>query len=600
MHGSVAPASGPGAQTMTRQPPQRAIDTGRQAEALVACLRGGGPLPIALRGSRLLRHPLFNKDAAFTREERAALGLSGLLPDRVATIEDQVRVEIERLERKGDELERFIGLAALHDRNETLFYRVLVEHLEALLPIVYTPTVGRACQEFSRLQRRYRGLWITPAHAERIPAVLRNAPVDDVRLIVVTDNERILGLGDQGAGGMGIPIGKLALYCAGAGIHPAQTLPVSLDVGTDNEELLADPAYTGVRAPRLRGADYDAFVERFVEGVREVFPRAVLQWEDFKQHNALRLLERYRRRLCCFNDDVQGTASVVVAGILAALRVTGVPLVEQRFVFLGAGAAGIGIARLLADAMRAAGADESCVERAIVQLDSTGLVHAGREGLEESKREFALSAAALAHHGLDPARDGGLEAVVRRVAPTALIGTSAQPGAFDEASVRAMAAGVERPVILPLSNPTSRSEAAPADLLRWTAGRALVATGSPFEPVEHAGRRHVPGQANNAFVFPGVGLGAIVSRAREVSDAMFLAAARAVAEAVSAERLEQGALYPRVADLRAVSRAVAISVVREARDTGLGRELDDAAIERAIDEAMWFPAYVPYVPCEPR
>jgi malate dehydrogenase (oxaloacetate-decarboxylating) len=368
-------------------------------------------------------------------------------------------------------------------------------------------------------------------------------------------------------------------------------------VGTDNEQLLADPAYLGMRAARLRGAAYDEFVERFVEGVREVFPRAVLQWEDFKQHNALRLLERYRRRLCSFNDDIQGTASVVVAGILAALRITGRPLTEQRFVFLGAGAAGIGIARLLADALRAEGAAREAIARALVQIDSTGLIHAGRAGLEDSKREFALSPADLQALDLDPARDRSLAAIVRRVRPTVLIGTSAQPGAFDEESVRALAERVERPLILPLSNPTSRSEAVPANLLRWTDGRALVATGSPFEPVRHGGRAHVIGQANNVFIFPGVGLGAIVSQAREISDAMFLVAARAVAGQVTAQRLAQGALYPSVSSLREVSRAVAVAVVREARDSGLGRALGDEQVDPAVDEAMWFPAYVPYVPC---
>src|SRR5688572_17469893 len=511
-----------------------------------------------LRGRALLRHPLFNKGAAFSAEERETFGLRGLMPARVATLADQVRLELAHLERKGDDLERYIGLAALQDRNETLFYRVLVENLEALMPIVYTPVVGRACQEYSHVLRRYRGLWLTPPDAGRLHELLANAPYRDVRLIVVTDNERILGLGDQGAGGMGIPIGKLALYCAGAGIHPALTLPISLDVGTENQDLIDDPLYMGYRAPRLRGEAYDAFVESFVEAVMHVYPRALLQWEDFKQHNALRLHARYRRRLASFNDDIQGTAAAVVAGVLAALRVTGRPMAEQRFVFLGAGAAGIGIARLLALALRAEGVEAETIRRALVQLDSKGLIHAQRPGLEESKREFALGPDALAAYGLDGGSND-LESVVTRVRPTVLIGTSAQPGSFDEPLVRAMAEHVERPLVLPLSNPTSLSEGKPEDILRWSDGRALVATGSPFAPVRLDGRVHVPGQANNAFIFPGLGLGAIVSEAREVTDAMFLAASRAVAGAVSAERLQQGALFPPVAELRSVSRSVALA-----------------------------------------
>jgi len=562
------------------------------ARARLPFVAAGETLPLPLRGRALLREPLFNKDAAFTVEEREAFGLHGLLPARVATLADQVRLEMAHLERKEDELERYIGLAALQDRNETLFHRVLLENLEALLPIVYTPVVGRACQEYSRILRRYRGLWLGPGDAERLPERLRNAGAGEVRLIVVTDNERILGLGDQGAGGMGIPIGKLALYSAAAGIHPALTLPISLDVGTDNAQLLADPLYMGTRTPRLRGGAYDAFVERFVAAVLEVHPRAVLQWEDFKQHNALRLLDRYRGRLTSFNDDVQGTAAVVVASLLAALRLTGQQLAEQRLVLLGAGAAGIGIARLVRAALRAEGASAEVAARAVVALDSKGLIHAGRPGLEEDKREFALPAEALRALGLSEPERHDLAAVVRHVRPTALIGTSAQRGAFSEPVVREMARHVERPLILPLSNPTSCSEAEPADLVRWTGGRALVATGSPFAPVRHEGTLHVPGQANNVFVFPGVGLGAIVAGARELTDAMFLAAARAVAAGVSAERLRQGALFPPVSALRAVSRAVALAVARETT-SGTGR---DEELVAAVDAAMWTPEYARYVP----
>jgi malate dehydrogenase (oxaloacetate-decarboxylating) len=559
-------------------------------------LRSGEPLPVPLRGSAILEDPVYNKDAAFTEEEREAFGLRGLLPSRVATIEEQVRLELERLHRKADDLEKYIGLSALHDRNETLLYRVLVENLEELMPIVYTPVVGQACQEFSHILRRYRGLWITPRDIERIPEMLRNYRNPDARLIVVTDNERILGLGDQGAGGMGIPIGKLALYTAGAGIHPSLTLPISLDVGTDNPKLLNDPLYMGYRRPRLRGQEYDDFIETFVQAVQDTFPRVVLQWEDFKQHNAIAILDRYRHRITSFNDDIQGTAGIVVAGIFAALRALKQPLGEQRFVFLGAGASGIGIARLIRAEMGVQDVRKKDIQRAIAQLDSKGLTFLDRDPLDADKKEFALNAEVMQHYGLEGKDRYDLETVIRHIKPTVLIGTSATPGAFTEAAIREMAKHVERPVILPLSNPTSKTEATPADIMKWTEGRALVATGSPFDPVTHDGKKHLIGQANNAFIFPGVGLGAIVSESREVTDGMFLAAARAAAEEVSKERLEQGSLFPGQNDLRRVSRRIAIDVIREARESGFGRTIHDDDIEAAVDNAMWFPEYPRYTP----
>ncbi len=545
-------------------------------------------------GADLLEHPLLNKDTAFTEEERTRHGLRGLLPVGVTTIEAQVDLEMEHLRRKGDDLERFIGLASLQGRNETLYYRVLVDNLEELLPIVYTPVVGRACQEFSHIMRRPRGLWITPDDMERIPELLRNAGRGEVRLIVATDNERILGLGDLGAGGMGIPVGKLAIYTAGAGIHPTLTLPISLDVGTDNADLLDDPLYLGWRHPRLRGEPYDRFIEVFVEAILDVFPHAVLQWEDFKQHNAIRLLDRYRHRLTSFNDDIQGTSAVVVAGVLSALRRLEEPLSEQRFVFLGAGAAGIGIARLVRMAMRREGADEETVGHAIAMLDSHGLTFEGRGPLDQDKLEFALGADALAFHGfgdVEPVSRFDLESIVRNVRPTVLIGTSGTPDTFTEPAIRAMAEYARMPVILPLSNPTSKTEVQPARAIEWTDGRALVATGSPFDPVDYAGRTHLIGQANNAFVFPGVGLGAIVSETREVTDEMFLGAAEELAGCVDADRLARGALYPSVASLRDVSRRIAIRVASEARDLGLGRSFDDGEIEAAVDGAIWEPVY---------
>jgi malic enzyme len=565
--------------------------------AWVEALRTGtAPVPVPLRGHELLEHALLNKDTAFSEHEREAFGLRGLLPPRVRTLEEQVALEMAKNRRKDDELERFIGLAALQDRNETLFYRLLLENFEELMPIVYTPVVGQACQEYSHIMRRPRGVWLTPEDVDRIPELLSNARHEDVRLIVATDNERILGLGDQGAGGMGIPVGKLALYTAGAGIHPALTLPVSLDVGTDNEALLNDPGYFGHREPRLRGPAYDGFIEAFVEGVLEVFPHSVLQWEDFKQHNALRLLDRYRHRITSFNDDIQGTAAVVMAGIGSALRILHEPLGAQRFVFLGAGAAGIGIARLLRAQMLREGVPEGDVRRAIVQLDSRGLTYAGREPLDADKEAFALGAEEMAAFGFVAGETYGLEGVVERVHPTVLIGTCGTPGSFSETTVTEMAAHARLPVILPLSNPTSRTEAQPRDILEWTRGRAIIATGSPFPPVDRSGRTHVIGQANNAFCFPGIGLGALVAEAREVTDEMFLVAAEALAGVVSEARLAEGSLYPSPSDLRVASRAIAVAVARAARDAGVGRQLREGELGPAVDEMMWEPRYLPYEP----
>jgi malate dehydrogenase (oxaloacetate-decarboxylating) len=455
------------------------------------------------------------------------------------------------------------------------------------MPIVYTPTVGLACQEFSHILRRTRGTWITPADRDRIPEILRNGPFEDVRLIVVTDNERILGLGDLGAGGMAIPIGKLALYTAACGIYPALTLPVSLDVGTDTPALLDDPLYIGHRAPRLRGAEYDALVDAFVDGVQEVWPGCVIQWEDFKHHNALRILDRYRDRVPSFNDDVQGTAAVVTGGLMAALRHVGRSWDAERIMLVGAGAAGIGIARLLRTAMLESGLSPAAVTERLLLVDSHGLVHAGRTDLDPAKTEFAGSP----HPDVSDLADA-----VRELAPTILIGTTGTPGTFDERVVRAMAATCERPIVMPLSNPTAMAEARPEDVVRWSDGRALVATGSPFAAVDHGGIRHEVGQANNVYVFPGIGLGTMVSEASAVSDGMVLAAARALADRVSSERLDAGALYPPIGHLRDVSRHVGLAVAREAMRAGLAVERDDAELEAELDAAMWWPSYVPYRP----
>ncbi|HEU0243762.1 MAG TPA: NAD-dependent malic enzyme [Candidatus Limnocylindrales bacterium] len=584
--------------TLLEPPPVPATPRGHAhhlSRPILDALRSGhGPAPVVLRGLALLADPVLNKDAAFTEAERDALGLRGLLPPRVVDIDQQVVLELEHVRHKTDDLERYIGLAALQDRNETLFHRVLGDHLEELLPIVYTPTVGRACQEFSHLYRRPRGVWITPDDVDRVPEILRHAARDEIRLIVVTDNERILGLGDQGAGGMGIPIGKLALYSAAAGIHPGLTLPVSLDVGTDREALLADPLYVGWRHPRLRGEAYDAVVEAFVAGVREVHPRAVLQWEDFKQHNAIRLLARYRNWVCSFNDDIQGTAAIAVATILSALRSSGQSLEDSRIVLAGAGAAGTGIARLLAVAMVDAGRSPEEARDSIAVLDSHGLVVEGRAALDDDKRDAAVSRALVTSIGLDPDVAIGLEEVVRAFRPSVLLGTTGTGGAFTEGTVRAMAAAHEHPIILPLSNPTMNTEARPADIFAWTDGRAIVATGSPFPPVELGGSsRRIP-QANNAYVFPGIGLGAIVSEARTLPESAFLVAARRLADLAPGDAQASGQLFPPIGDLRSVAREIAIAVVAHLGELGVGRRFTPDQIPAAVEAAMWRPDYVPY------
>lgn len=490
-----------------------------------------------------------------------------------------------------DPVGRHIDLAGLQDRNEHLYYKILSMHLEDLMPIVYTPTVGKASQYFSRVFRRARGIWITPDHAGQIEEVLRNAaPFSDVQLMVVTDNESILGIGDQGAGGMAISVGKLALYIVAAGIHPVRTLPISLDVGTDNQSLLDDPLYLGWREKRLRGDRYDQLVDEFVTAANMVFPEIVIQWEDFRKDNALKIMDRYRHRVPSFNDDIQGTGAVALACMLAASRITGRDIKDDRVLIYGAGAAGLGIARQLTKEMQRKGLKGAELRKAVLLMDSRGVLSDGRE-LDEYKMELAWPEEMAASLQLNAQQRKNLQRVVAAYKPTVLIGTSGQGGAFDEETIRSMASAVDTPIVLPMSNPTEISEAEPANVLRWTEGRALVATGSPFDEVQVGGGMQRIGQANNVFIFPGIGLGTIVSGASEVTDSMISAAAHALADFLSEKEVSSRCLMPEVSQLWDVSGAVALAVGHRAIADGVAENLSDDEFNKRIDEYRWIPQY---------
>ena len=575
--------------------PERATNRARRPQR--AAVRGGpsvgndDAIETDLSGHELLACPLLNKGTAFTEEERDQLGLHGLLPPHVGTLEQQVERRLRALRACDNDLERYAFMRDLQDVNETLFYALLVTHAEELLPIVYTPTVGVGCQRFSEVWRRPRGLFVSYPNVGRIADIFASPRLDRVRVIVVSDGERILGLGDQGAGGMGIPIGKLSLYTACAGIHPDATLPILLDVGTDNAERQEDPLYIGWRKPRVRGADYDAFIEEFVTAVERRWPDVLLQWEDFNGQNAGRLLARYRDRLCTFNDDIQGTAAVAVGTLLAAINVTGVPLVEQRIAIVGFGAAGSGIAKLMVRAMVEAGLPEHEARRRFYAIDRDGLLVEGMT-VAPNQADFVQPRDAVSRWSVSgPNGSISLLDVARHAKPTTLIGVSGQARAFSEAVVREIAAHVHRPVIFPLSNPTSRAEATPGDLLAWTDGRALVGTGSPFPPVVRGGRAIAIAQTNNAYIFPGIGLGVLASGAHRVTDAMFMTAATALAELSPARDDNQAALLPPVSALRRVAIAIAREVARQAIADGVAPPTDEDAIAARLSGLVWEPVY---------
>lgn len=532
------------------------------------------------RGMSLLHDPLLNKGTAFTEAERDAFGLRGLLPPHVHTQEEQMARSLQQLRRMADPLDKYVALNALHDRNEALFFRVICDHVDEMQPLIYTPTVGLACQRFGQIFQRPRGMFISANDRGRVAEVLRNWP-RRAEIIVVTDGERILGLGDQGAQGMGIPVGKLSLYTACAGIHPSVCLPVAIDVGTNNEALLADPFYIGLRQRRISGAAYDELIDELIAAAQQAFPGVLIQFEDFANHNAFRLLAKYRDRICSFNDDIQGTAAVALAGLFSALRVTGGELVDQRLLFLGAGEAATGIADLAVAAMVAEGLAPTAARARCWLVDSHGLVVKGRNDLAGHKQPYAQ----------DHAPIGDFPAAVKALKPTAIIGVAAVGGTFTREVLEEMARNNARPIVFALSNPTSKAECTAEQAYRWTGGRALFASGSPFDPVKVDDRTFVPRQGNNSYIFPGVGLGVIVSKARRVTDDMFMAAARTLAGLVDESDLAQGSLYPALSRIREVSAAIATAVAESAYASGLAGKPRPADVLADVRSQMYDPRY---------
>ncbi len=533
------------------------------------------------RGRAAILDAATNKSTAFTEEERDRLGLRGLLPSRVGTQAIQIDRVLENLRRKDVDIERYVFLMSLQGRNERLFYRTMIDHIDEIMPLVYTPTVGQACREFAHIFRNPRGFYVSVEDRGSVRAMLDNWPERDVRMIVITDGERILGLGDLGANGMGIPIGKLALYTACAGIRPEHCLPIQVDVGTNNEELLEDPLYLGLPQRRATGQPYFELIEEIIEAVSDAFPKALVQFEDFLSPKAFALLERYRDQILCFNDDIQGTAAVALAGILASARVTGTPLRDQKILFLGAGSAATGIADLVVFAMEREGLSKEEARRRVWFVDGTGLVVASRTDLADHKIPYAHEHAPLS-----------FQEAVEQLQPHALIGATGHGGAFSEEAIRTMASHHERPVIFALSNPTSKAECTAAQAYEWTDGRAVFASGSPFAPIKRPDGSHwTPGQGNNAYIFPGVGLGALGCEAKRISDEMFLAAAETLAAEVKAEHLERGSLYPPLSDIRSVSLSIAVAVAESAIADGHGSVPEGTDLRESLAATMYDPTY---------
>jgi malate dehydrogenase (oxaloacetate-decarboxylating) len=559
-------------------------------------LTGEDYYEVYVRGRQLLNDPHLNKASAFTKEERLSLELEGLLRTGVSPIEIQVERAYAAYTRKTDDLEKYIYLIGLQDRSEPLFYRLLVEHLEEMVPIVYTPTVGQACLQMSHIQRRYRGIYITPENIANIDQIFQGISLPHVKLIVVTDGERILGLGDLGSDGMGIPVGKVSLYVAAGGVHPGVCLPICLDVGTNNQRLLDDPLYLGYRQPRLRGAEYQEIVERFVLGVKRNFPDALLQWEDFAKQTAFKNLDRYRERILSFNDDIQGTGATALAALMTAMRIKKSRFQDERFVIVGMGQAGTGIALNILAMLKEEGLSNEEARQRLFAVDMQGLLIEDDPALEEPQQPMAQRRSVVDGWKLDDPNHIGLQDVIRNAHPSVLIGVTAQPGLFSDAILAETAKHSERPIVLALSNPTHKCECAPEAVWKATNGKGLVATGSPFPPMDWQGKTLLASQCNNMYIFPGVGLGALVCKASRVTDSMFLAASRAISQFVTPEQEAMGLLLPSMKDIRQVSAAVAKGVGIEARNAGLGRLLDDEQIDAIVTKAQWIPNYTPYRP----
>jgi len=550
-------------------------------------------LEVSLSGLDLINNPRLNKGTAFSDHERDVFDLHGLLPPHIGTLDEQVGRRKRTLDAQPTPFAKYGFLRDLQDTNETLFYALLVRNVEQMLPLVYTPTVGEGCQRFSEIWRKPRGVFLSYPNKNRIAQILGHSRYDDVKCIVVSDGERILGLGDQGAGGMGIPIGKMALYTALGGIHPENCLPILLDVGTDNEDRLKDPIYIGWRNKRVRGEDYDDFVEAFVSAVKTRWPHVLLQWEDFAGANAARLLARYRDQLCTFNDDIQGTAAIAATTLVSAVNVTGIPLEQQKIAVVGFGSAGLGITNLLAQFIEDKGLSKEEARSRFYAIDRYGLITETTRDVHPEQKPYARKAQEV--QGWKTSGDEiTLLDVVRNVKPTVLIGVSGQAGAFTEEAVREMAKHTPRPIIFPLSNPTSRSEAVPKDLLLWTDGRALIGTGSPFDPVDVGGRKVHIAQTNNSYIFPGLALGIIASKARRVTDTMVKAAATELIRHLPTQKDKQADLLPPIADAREIGRFIAQAVGKQAIQDGQAQVADEAALNREVEANIWEPSYLPY------